>query len=63
MKIKTKNMHRGVCGFKTTLPTNYTQSKIDNQTYTKPQCLCGFDSIFLLIKMQQYGRLSLGGVD
>ena len=63
MKIKTKNMCLGVCGFKTTLPTNYTQSKTNNLTYTKSQCLCVFDGIFSLIKMQRYDRLSLGGVD
>ena len=63
MKIKTKNMCRGVCGFKTTLPTNYTPPKINNLTYTKTQCLCGFDSVFSLIKKHQYDRLSLGGVD
>ncbi len=63
MKIKTKNMCHGVCGFKTTLPTNYTQSKSNNLTYTKTQCLCGFDGIFSTIKMQQYVRFTLGGVD
>lgn len=63
MKIKTKNMCRGVCGFKTTLSTNYTPSKSNNLTYTKPQCSCGFDSIFSSIKMQRYDRLVLGGVD
>ena len=63
MKIRTQNMYRGVCGFKTTLPTNYTPSKIHNQTYTKTQYLCWFDSIFSPLKMQQYGRLSLGVVD
>ncbi len=62
MKIKTKNTYRGVCGFKTTLPTNYTPSKIHNQTYTKTQCLCGLDGIFSPLKMQQYDRLVLGGV-
>lgn len=63
MKIKTKNTYLRVCGFKTTLPTNYTTSKINNLTYTKTQCLCGFGSIFLPIKKHQYDRLSLGGVD
>ena len=63
MKIKTKNMCRGVCGFKTTLPTNYTPSKINNLTYTKTQCLCGFDSIFSPMETQQYVRFTLGGVD
>jgi len=63
MKIKMKNMHRGICGFKTTLPANYIQSKIDNLTYTKSHCLCGFDGIFLPIKKHRYDRLSLGGVD
>lgn len=62
MKNKTKNMHFGVCGFKTTLPTNYTTSKTNNLTYTKPQCLCGFDSVFSPIKAQQYDRFTLGGV-
>lgn len=63
MKIKTKNMYRGVCVFKTTYPTNYTQLKTNNLTYTKLQCLCGFDGIFSPIKMQQYVRFTLGGVD
>ncbi len=63
MKIKTKNMCLGVCGFKTTLSTNYTPSKTNKLTYTKLQCLCGFDGIFSPIKMQRYDRLSLGGVD
>ncbi len=62
MKIKTKNMCRGVCGFKTTLPTNYITSKTNKLTYTKTQCSCGFDSIFSPIKMQQYVRFTLGGV-
>lgn len=63
MKIKTKNIHFGVCGFKTTLPTNYKCLKIGNLTYTKIQCLCGFEGIFSPLKMQPCGRLSLGGVD
>ncbi len=62
MKIKTKNTYLGVCGFKTTLPTNYTPSKTNKLTYTKTQCSCGFDGIFSPIKMQQYDRFSLGGV-
>jgi len=62
MKIKTKNMCLGVCGFKTTLPTNYTPSKTNKLTYTKLQCLSGFDSVFSLIKKHQYDRLPLGGV-
>lgn len=62
MKIKTKNMCLGVCGFKTTLPTNYTTSKTNNLTYTKPQCLCGLDSVFSPTKKHRYDRLSLGGV-
>ena len=63
LKIKTKNIRFGVCSFKTTLPTNYKCLKIDNLTYTKIPYLCGFDSIFLPLKMQQCGRLSLGGVN
>ncbi len=63
MKIKTKNMYRGVCGFKTTLPANYTQSKNDNQTYTKTQCLCGLKGVFAIKKIAQTVRLTLGGVD
>ena len=63
MKNKTKNKCFGVCGFKTTLPTNYKCLKIYDQTYTKTQYLCGFDGIFSPIKMKQSVRLSLGGVD